>query len=735
MNKKPERKNESPVEPDDLINTDAILHPSEARFRNLLKHIPGVSIQGYRPDGTVVYWNKASEEIYGYTSREAIGKYLGDLIIPPNLKPLFKKSLQEGKKVKKSGEFGPPGELMLLHKDGRLVPVYSIHTAVCTEGAEPMLFCIDVDLSERKKVEEAIKRAKQEWEQTFDTIPDLIMIVDDQYRIVRANRSMADKVGIPITEISGKFCYRVVHGTEAPPDFCPNTKLLKDGREHSVEACLDLLGGDYLITTTPLHDRDGRLTGAVHVARDITGMKKVENELRESEERMELAISGARLGLWDQDIATGETIHNRQWAEMLGYTLEEIETENINWENLLHPDDFLPALKNLNDHLAGKTPFYEAEYRMRTRTGEWKWIQSAGSVSEWDDSGKPLRMLGTQRDISYRKKAEGAKIKSESKYRSLFDSSLDAIMTLSPPDWRFTSGNPATLKMFGARDEEEFTSIGPWEVSPEYQPDGRLSAELAKNNISKAMEVGSAYFEWTHKKLSGEEFFATVLLTRFRFEDKDILQATVRDVTERKEMENKLRESEERLELAVSGTNLGLWDEDVVTGKSIRNHQWYEVIDYGPKEVELRTDAWSDLIHPDDVEMVLKLYNDHLTGKSDYYDAEYRMKTKAGEWRWVHSTGRVSKRDAAGEPLRIIGTHRDISEHKQSEEELAKYRDNLEDLIKDRTVELQTLVGAMSGREARMADLKDVIKLLREQIEEAGMEPVADDPLLGGEES
>ena len=217
---------------------------------------------------------------------------------------------------------------------------------------------------------------------------------------------MADKLGLPITKIPGQVCYRLVHQMDQPPDFCPLVQLLKDGREHSAEAYLDLLGGDYMITTTPIPDREGNSIGAVHVAHDITGLKKVEHELRESEERMELAISGAKLGLWDQNVMTGKSAHNRQWAEMLGYTLDEIEQKHISWQDLLHPEDFSLALKRSNDHLAGKTPFYEAEYRMRTKSGGWKWIQSAGKISQWDDNGKPLRMIGTHRDISERKRTE-----------------------------------------------------------------------------------------------------------------------------------------------------------------------------------------------------------------------------------------------------------------------------------------------------------------------------------------
>jgi PAS domain-containing protein len=119
----------------------------------------------------------------------------------------------------------------------------------------------------------------------------------------------------------------------------------------------------------------------------------------------------------------------------------------------------------------------------------------------------------------------------EEKYKALYESSSDAIMTLEPPTWKFTAGNPATLKMFNVKDEKEFTSLGPWEVSPEKQPDGSDSGKKAQQMIIKAMKEGSNYFEWTHKRYKGEDFAATVLLTKVKLGGKEVLQATVRDLT------------------------------------------------------------------------------------------------------------------------------------------------------------------------------------------------------------
>lgn len=120
---------------------------------------------------------------------------------------------------------------------------------------------------------------------------------------------------------------------------------------------------------------------------------------------------------------------------------------------------------------------------------------------------------------------------SEEHYRILFESSWDAIMTLEPPSWKFTSANQATLDMFGAESEAGFTMLGPWEVSPPVQPDGRPSSEKAAEMIGIAMREGAHYFDWTHKRLNGASFPATVLLTRVERRGRTFLQATVRDVS------------------------------------------------------------------------------------------------------------------------------------------------------------------------------------------------------------
>ncbi len=129
----------------------------------------------------------------------------------------------------------------------------------------------------------------------------------------------------------------------------------------------------------------------------------------------------------------------------------------------------------------------------------------------------------------------------EARHRLLFESASDAVMVLAPPAWKYIEANAATLRIFGVRTKAEFLAIAPWEVSPEYQPGGSASAEQAKTMIETALRDGSHYFEWSHRRLNGEVFPATVLLARMELAGQTLLQATVRDITERKRMELLLR--------------------------------------------------------------------------------------------------------------------------------------------------------------------------------------------------
>ena len=156
----------------------------------------------------------------------------------------------------------------------------------------------------------------------------------------------------------------------------------------------------------PVFDEQGGVTQIVASGVDISERKKVEDALRYSEERLEMAIQGAELGLWEWDIQTGTVALSKRWSSMLGYPHEMKMSCFEAWEALVHPEDLSDTLAALDAHLDGKTPFFEAEYRAITKSKEWKWILGRGKVVAHDADGKPLRAIGIDMDISPRKDLE-----------------------------------------------------------------------------------------------------------------------------------------------------------------------------------------------------------------------------------------------------------------------------------------------------------------------------------------
>jgi len=146
--------------------------------------------------------------------------------------------------------------------------------------------------------------------------------------------------------------------------------------------------------------------GIFILSTEITERKLAEIALRDSEERLRLSLHAANQGLYDLNVQTGEAVVNREYAEMLGYDFDTFVETNKAWIERLHPDDQEITAKTYSDYVNGLTPEYRVEFRQQTKDNAWKWILSLGKVIEYDTEGKPLRMLGTQTDITERKQAE-----------------------------------------------------------------------------------------------------------------------------------------------------------------------------------------------------------------------------------------------------------------------------------------------------------------------------------------
>lgn len=305
------------------------------------------------------------------------------------------------------------------------------------DGSLKSLVGIISDITQRKLAEESLRTMEAEAQATKRHL-------EEAQRIARLGSWQLD---IPTNQLTwSKECHEifgVLHQT--PLTFESFIACIhQDDREMVAEAWRQALTGKpYDVThricvgnkvkwvveqARVIFDADGKPLHGIGTVQDITERQETNDALRETKERLQFVIEGSQLGLWDWNIETGTVVRNERWAEMLGYTIQEIENSVRQWVDYIHPDDRAYALQSLHDHLDGRTPMHRAEYRMYTRDGQFRWILDQAKIVSRDLHGKPLRMCGTHSDITQRKQMVDSLRESEERYRNLVDNLQNVVV-------------------------------------------------------------------------------------------------------------------------------------------------------------------------------------------------------------------------------------------------------------------------------------------------------------------
>ncbi|HPQ72137.1 MAG TPA: PAS domain S-box protein [bacterium] len=386
--------------------------------------------------------------------------------------------------------------------------------------------------NELRDSKEKLARNVAELNGIINALPGLVTVVDTEFNVLVANNEVYRKFGQQgLHEVLGRKCHQTRKGLDDPCPQCNLVVAFKTGQMESRVSTPDeekLMGIATKAFAIPLKNEQGTLWGGVEIIMDISDIRKTEKDLRLIKERMQLALEGANLGTWDWNVVTGEVSFNKQWAEMLGYDLEEIEPRLSSWENLVHPDDFQYAMEQINANFAGKTPSYEAEYRLRAKDGTWKWIYDSGKVLERDPDGKPIRMTGVHLDITERKAAEDALRASEIKFRGMAENLADALF-ITDADGFIIYMSPSTRQVFGWSPDE---MIG--RTFTDFLPEDQIEYALTEfqNCVSSGKRV--ANIQLVMKRADGSQFHGE--LSSSLLMNGDNMRGTlgqIRDITER----------------------------------------------------------------------------------------------------------------------------------------------------------------------------------------------------------
>jgi len=401
--------------------------------------------------------------------------------------------------------------------------------------------------------------------------------------------------------------------------------------------------------------------------RDITESKQAEEDKNMQKEILQRVFDYIPVMITYFNKTGNIEMVNHELIEKLGWTFEEWKTDNIFAKCYPDPETFKEVLDfMINKPKGWKDCMITTKYGTVINT-TWTNISLPDGVS-----------IGIGQDITERKQAEEALLESEEKFKSIYESSNDAIMLLNEKG--FFDCNPQTLKLFGLDSKEEFITFHPSELSPPAQPDGRVSFEASVEYIRTAYQQGMCSFEWVHRRSNGDDFPAEVLLCAFNLAGEKVIQAVVRDITDRKRAEDTLRESKERLNFHINNSPLATieWNTDFVvtrwSGEAEKIFGWNQSETIGKPIMDF------PIIYDEDIPIVQKTLERLSDGSSKHVVSANRNYTKSRKviyCEWYNSVLLNSQ----GKMISVMSQVMDITERKQAEETLDQERVLLRTII------------------------------------------------------
>lgn len=398
----------------------------------------------------------------------------------------------------------------------------------------------------------------------------------------------------------------------------------------------------------------------LRLEKEIVEREKYQQELSFIEKQYREIFDATSEAIFIHDAETGQILDvNRGFEKMYGYTREEavrMKPENLTVGRGEFQDE--RALELIRKAKEEGPQIFEWQARRRSR--ELFWAEVSLYFSR---IGKENRVIAVVRDVNLRRLAEKALRENEEKYRTLFESAGDAIFLME--NECFVECNEMTLTMFGCK-REDILGETPIKFSPDQQPDGLPSREKALGKIEAAFRGEPQVFEWQHIKLDGTPFYADVSLNLVNLQDKKLLQAIVRDITQKKMAESALESSEEKYRMIIENAPSVFWISDRSGKTHYISPNVRKIYGFSQQEIYDKEDElWLKRIHREDIDAVLDSLRD-LFEKGSQYKVQYRILNSSGHWMWLNDTGELLVSEK-GENL-AYGVFTDITEQKNAEQ-------------------------------------------------------------------
>jgi PAS domain S-box-containing protein len=440
------------------------------------------------------------------------------------------------------------------------------------------------------------------------------------------------------------------------------------------------------VEVSPVIDQNGVCTHVLWSAHNVSERVKAANALLESEERYALVTEATLDGIFDWNLATGDSHLSPRLKQILGFRDHELPNDFSAFFGRVHPED-LNWLSQLVVRLNADRTLekFDQEVRLRRKDGAYCWVVCRGQVVR-DPLGQPTRFIGAIRDVTERKEAEDA-----SAFLAAIVQSSDDSIVGSNLDGTILSWNASSERYWGYTAAEAIgqsnSILFPRDRQHEYadriakirrgeQPERYETFRLRKNGTLVPVSVILSPVNDARGKLLG---FAAIYSDMTERNEAEARLLAAKQAAEASAAS--LRESEERYALVTQATRDGIFDANLETGVSYHSPRFNEILGYGEDEMPTGRSSFFDQVHPEDRPHLIEDAARNNADKTvQSFEYEVRARCKDGSYRWVSTNGRLL-RDAQGKATRVVGAIRDITERRQAEEKLAASEKRLRDIL------------------------------------------------------
>lgn len=500
-----------------------------------------------------------------------------------------------------------------------------------------------------------------------------VIITDPRGLIEWVNKAWEHMSGYTLAESVGRKPGDLLRG---PGTDAATTKKLREAVRGGKSCYVEIMNYTkddrpywQILDIEPVHNERGELVNFISVQTDITQYRESQQQMQALTERLQLALLFSGYGVWEVDLRTGHMSWDARMFEVYGLSREQFDNTRESWRRCVHPEDLPAAEQKFSDLVSGRVLNYDLEFRIvRRDNGEIRTLEAQGYLQR-DEAGRVLRVVGLNRDITTERQQREQLHAYTERLQLALRASGYGVWDMDTVNGKI-QWDARQCEIYGVRPDQFDGSYAAWIAL--MHPEDR---ERAEANIQAATDQGDEFdnvFRIVRPDGGIRHIESHGYLRRDAAGRLVRAVGMDRDVTAEQEMEEALRLAEERWQLALTGTNDGVWDWDLTDGSMFFDPRYAEILGYPADELPQDDRGWMVLVHPEDLSEAMAAREQHLAAHNALYSAEHRMRTKAGGWKWVLGRGKVVARDTAGRPLRMVGTLSDITERKELEQTLRR---------------------------------------------------------------